>query len=121
MKFQVKSLFCIAAISAISLSSPAAVTPEQAAAAPEDTTLNRTFAQEQLAEGNLSWRSRVSSALLLLAHWILRLASDQHHGVVEPRWRGGRRVETILTLSLPEADLQRARDLLVRIEKANAS
>ena len=30
-------------------------------------------------------------------------------------------LETILTLSLPEADLQRARDLLVRIEKANAS
>ena len=100
----------------------AAVTAEQAAAAPEDIALNRTFAQEQLAEGNLELalegieRVIIASPLDLAARFF-------RINIMVLLNRGGEVVdelETILTLSLPEADLQRARDLLVRIEKANA-
>ena len=122
MKNHVKTFAGIVAISAISFGSLAAVTPEQAAAAPEDTTLNRTFAQEQLAEGNLELalegieRVIIASPLDLAARFFrinIMVLLNRGDEVVDE-------LETILTLSLPEADLQRARDLLVRIEKANA-
>ena len=100
----------------------AAVTAQQAAASPEDAELNRTFAQEQFAAGNLQdslegiERVIIVSPLDLSARFFrinLMVLLDRGSEVLKE-------LETILTLSLPEADLQRARDLLVRIEKANA-
>ena len=110
------------ALATLSLSSNAQITAQQAANEPENIDLNRTFAQEQLAAGNLQdaldgiERVIIASPLDLAARFfrinimVLLNRGDEVRS----------ELETILTLSLPEADLQRARDLLVRIDKANA-
>ena len=112
----------LASVVASSLNVSAAVTASEAEAQPENVDLNRTFAQEQFAAGNLAdalvgiERVIIASPLDLSARFFrinLMVLLNRGSEVVGE-------LETILTLSLPEADLQRARDLLVRIEKANA-
>ena len=99
--------------------SHALITEEQALA---DPALDRSFAQEQFAEGNfekaLSAIERViiESPLDLSARFFrINLMVVLNRGA-EVRDE----LETILSLSLPEADLQRARDLLQTIDRKNA-
>ena len=102
-----------------SVNSSAAITEAEALANPD---LDRTFAQEQFAEGNFETalsaieRVIIASPLDLSARFFrinLMVVLNRGSEVREE-------LETILSLSLPEADLQRARDLLTTIERKNA-
>lgn len=102
--------------------STAAIAKITEAEALADPSLDRTFAQEQFAEGNFEQalsaieRVIIASPLDLSARFFrINLMVVLNRG---QEVRG--ELETILGLALPESDLQRARDLLTTIEKKNA-
>ena len=106
----------------MSASAMASVTAEQAAAEPNNIELNRQFAQEQFAAGELKdaltgiERVIIASPLDLSARFFRINVMVLLNRGAEVRDE----LETILTLSLPSADLQRARDLLTAIDRKNA-
>lgn len=114
--------FLLAAAFASISANVMAVSEQEALSNPEDAQLNRTFAQEQFAEGNYQKalegieRVIIASPLDLSARFFrINLMVILKRGA-EVRDE----LQTILGLALPEADLQRARDLLARIDRSEA-
>ena len=116
-----KDLILGAVLSAVTLTA-FAVTEQEALANPEDVQLNRTFAQEQFAEGNYE-KALEAIERVIIAKPLDLSARFFRINLMVVLNRGSEvrsELQTILGLALPESDLQRARDLLTAIDKKAA-
>lgn len=111
------------AVAAASISAQVlAVSEQEALANPEDAQLNRTFAQEQFAEGNYQ-KALEGIERVIIAKPLDLSARFFRINLMVVLNRGSEvrdELQTILGLALPESDLQRARDLLTAIDKKAA-
>ena len=116
-----KNLILGAVLSTVTLTA-FAVTEQEALANPEDAQLNRTFAQEQFAEGNYE-KALEAIERVIIAKPLDLSARFFRINLMVVLNRGSEvrsELQTILGLALPESDLQRARDLLTAIDKKAA-
>ena len=114
--------FLLGAVIAISSSAVSAVTEQEALASPDDVQLNRTFAQEQFAQGNYQ-KALEGIERVIIAKPLDLSARFFRINLMVVLNRGSEvrdELQTILGLALPEADLQRARDLLTAIDRKSA-
>ena len=111
------------AVAVASISTQAlAVSEQEALANPDDAQLNRTFAQEQFAEGNYE-KALEGIERVIIAKPLDLSARFFRINLMVALNRGSEvrsELQTILGLALPESDLQRARDLLTAIDKKAA-